>query len=99
MAGPGGRRPGAGRKPRSQAPPVTGRFSSGLEFCMRVVNDEAQPVEIRLRAAASVLPYQEKKIEPLGKKALAQAAAESIPSEWGDVFLPGPAPGKVTSSS
>jgi hypothetical protein len=67
-----------------KAPYATGEpFERAVDFAMHVINDDAAPLEAKLRMARVLLPFQEARIGSVrgpGKKEQAQEAAEAISS-------------------
>jgi hypothetical protein len=84
MAGWGGRRAGAGRKPRQE--PVVPAQLTPLEYLRTVLNDEFASPSRRDRAAIALARYTEVPVPPLGKKGMLMRAAQTagIDTEWGD---------------
>ena len=84
----GGYRPGAGRPIGSktarmpEAGPVDGE--TPLAFLLELMTDEAQPVEVRMRAAGLALPYcHAKPAAPTKREEVARRAATAeAGSDW-----------------
>ena len=85
----GGRRPGAGRKPKNretvppvdqaQAPagePTVITADTPLEFLLAVVKDTGQPIDIRLKAAQIAAPFVHTRTHDGGKKEERERAAK-----------------------
>ncbi|MFN6953777.1 MAG: hypothetical protein ACK4PG_03165 [Acetobacteraceae bacterium] len=75
----GGFRPGSGRPKGSKTarlprPGTTAAGASPLAYLLAVMRDEAQPVEVRMRAAGLALPYCHAK-PAAGAKAQREAEA------------------------
>ena len=94
----GGWRPGAGRPKGSRtarlpAPSATEADGlSPLGFMLKVVADESQPIEVRLRAAAVAAPYVHAKAEAPSAKARREEAAETAErgTDWESLLNPAP---------
>ena len=77
----GGYRPGAGRPkgavklpaPQGSTGPDAARLDP-LAYLLAVMNDEGQPVEVRLRAAGMALPYTAARPAPAKRKPAPEAA-------------------------
>lgn len=86
----GGYRASAGRPKGSKAarmptPATTTEASvSPLPYLLSVMNDPAEPVEVRIRAAGLALPFLHAKPAPIGAKAAGEAAA--MDAEAGSVW-------------
>lgn len=88
----GGRREGAGRKPKVAAS-ING--DTPLEILMRFAQDPELPVDKRIKAAGLAAPYIHGK-PGAGKKDAAQAGAEA---EAGGEFAPKAAPKLVVNNA
>jgi hypothetical protein len=88
----GGYRAQGGRVPKIKpgSPPVRlpGPFSSAAEFLMAVINSAA-PLDLKVRAAISLLPFQGVRADERGKKDLAEERAEEAAQ---GVYAPPPQP-------
>jgi hypothetical protein len=84
----GGYRPGAGRPKGSKTArmPEAGTVAGDapLSFLLALMNDEAQPAEVRLRAAGLALPYCHAKPAAPTKReeAARRAATAEAGSDW-----------------
>ena len=91
----GGYRPGAGRpKGAVKLPGAPASASTGtppmepLAYLLAVMNDEAWPVEVRLRATGMALPYTHTRPAPPSAKDKRQATAEAATGTgWDDLLL------------
>ena len=87
----GGYRPGSGRPAgsptvRLPAPPA-GR--DPLQFLLDLVEDDTQPVEIRMRAASVALPFVVARPAPeTAADRRARAAIEPTGSRWDELLAP-----------
>ena len=94
----GGYRAGAGRPRGSKtarlpAPAITEAGDlSPLDFLLAVMNDPAEPTEVRLRAAGMALPFVHAKPAPPTAKAKRQAEAMDAErgTSWDDLLNPAP---------
>ena len=84
MAGWGGKRVGAGRKPRRE--PIVPAQLTPLQYLRAVLDDESASPSRRDRAAITLARYTEMPVAPLGKKQMLMRAAQSAgaDTEWGD---------------
>ena len=84
MAGWGGKRVGAGRKPRRE--PIVPAELTPLQYLRAVLDDESASPSRRDRAAITLARYTEMPVAPLGKKQMLMRAAQSAgaDTEWGD---------------
>jgi len=92
----GGYRAGAGRPrgsktarlPTSATTEPPAGDPSPLDFLLSVMNDPAQPVEVRMRAAGLALPYCHAKPAPMSAKAAreAEARAAEIGTPWEELL-------------
>lgn len=85
----GGRRPGAGRKPKNpkpeapaapSEPPAISGYDDPLEYLMAVVNDPTASRTERIRAAMTVAAYRHAKVGDKGVKEQRNDAAKSASS-------------------
>jgi hypothetical protein len=79
----GGKREGAGRPRHIESStvgpkPVPDSFKTGLEFAMASINDPEMPIDVKVRLAIAVMPYQHAKLAEIaaGSKAAEAAAVE-----------------------
>lgn len=93
----GGFRAGAGRPRGSRTVkiPTTTSEAAGLSplaYLLSVMNDAAEPVETRMRAAGLALPYCHAKPAPIGAKAAREAEAMDAErgTSWDDLLNPAP---------
>lgn len=94
----GGYRAGAGRPKGSKTarlPASTTSEAAGLSplaYLLSVMNDAAEPVETRMRAAGLALPYCHAKPAPIGAKAAREAEAMDAErgTSWDDLLNPAP---------
>ena len=93
----GGFRPGAGRPRGSKtarlpASTTSEAGASPLAYLLSVMNDAAEPVETRMRAAGLALPYCHAKPAPIGAKAAREAEAMDAErgTSWDDLLNPAP---------
>jgi hypothetical protein len=84
MAGWGGKRVGAGRKPRREA--IVPAQLTPLEYLRAVLDDESASPSRRDRAAIALARYTEMPVAPVGKKQMLMRAAQTAgaDTEWGD---------------
>lgn len=99
MNGHGGKREGAGRKPKAPAAPApvleAVEGEKPLDFLLKVQNNAKVPVEQRIRAAIAAAQYVHVKLADGGKKPLRQDAAKAAA---GGKFKAAPTPPKLVSS-
>ena len=92
----GGYRAGAGRPKGSRTarlPASTTSEAAGLSplaYLLSVMNDAAEPVETRMRAAGLALPYCHAKPAPIGAKAAREAEAMDAErgTTWEELLTP-----------
>ena len=94
----GGYRAGAGRPRGSKtarlpAPATSEAEAAGLSplaYLLSVMNDAAEPVETRMRAAGLALPYCHAKPAPIGAKAAREAEAMDAErgTTWEELLTP-----------
>jgi hypothetical protein len=92
----GGFRPGAGRPkgaktarlPTFATAEAQGGQMSPLDYLLSVMNDAAQPVEVRMRAAGLALPYYHARPAPISAKAAKEIAARraEVGTPWEELL-------------
>jgi hypothetical protein len=75
------------------APLSEQRFTDALSFLMALINSPDVALELKLKAAISLLPFQAVRVDERGKKERAAERAEKLASEGGP-FAPPPPPRK-----
>jgi hypothetical protein len=75
------------------APLSDQRFTDAATFLMALINSPDVAIELKLKAAISLLPYQEVPAADIGKKQTAQDRADALAAEGGP-FAPPPEPRK-----
>jgi hypothetical protein len=69
------------------------QFTDAASFLMAVINSPDVALEVKLKAAVSLLPFQAVRVNERGKKERAAERAEELASEGGP-FAPPPPPRK-----
>jgi hypothetical protein len=84
-----GFRAGSGRVPKCQKPVrLEGPFSSAIEYLMSLLNHPDVPIDLKARAAISLLPFQTPRADEVGKKGRALERAEAVAASAGAFAVP-----------
>lgn len=90
----GGKRPGAGRKPKEpDILALAATYSDPKDFLRAVMNDAATDTKHRVAAARALMPFEHQKLGEGGKKEQKNEAAKKVASR----FAPGAAPKLVAA--